>query len=84
VIRGFTIVLFGVPGILDGKPALPVALVGSFAVAYTTIPLAHGWGPKSLAALLGALGSLLLTALPAVLFRSVRPTCRSKARSSPA
>jgi uncharacterized membrane protein len=45
--------------------------VGSFAVAYTTIPLAHGWGPKSLAALLGSLASLLLTALLAVLFTNL-------------
>jgi uncharacterized membrane protein len=63
--------VFVVPAILDGKPALLVALVGSFAVAYTTIPLAHGWGPKSLAALLGSLASLLLTALLAVLFTNL-------------
>jgi uncharacterized membrane protein len=62
------VLVFVVPAILDGKSALLVALVGSFAVAYTTIPFAHGWGPKSLAALLGSLGSLLLTALLAVLF----------------
>ena len=62
------VLMFVVPAILDGKSALLVALVGAFAVAYTTIPLAHGWGPKSLAALLGSLGSLLLTALLAVLF----------------
>jgi uncharacterized membrane protein len=42
------VLLFVVPAILDGKSALLVALVGSSAVAYTTIPLAHGWGPKSL------------------------------------
>jgi uncharacterized membrane protein len=65
------VLLFVVPAILDGKPALLVAVVGSFAVAYTTIPLAHGWGPKSLAALLGSLGSLLLTALLAVLFTNL-------------
>jgi uncharacterized membrane protein len=65
------VLLFVVPAILDGKPSLLVALVGSFAVAYTTIPLAHGWGPKSLAALLGSLGSLLLTALLAVLFTNL-------------
>jgi uncharacterized membrane protein len=65
------VLLFVVPAILDGKSALLVALVGSFAVAYTTIPLAHGWGPKSLAALLGSLGSLLLTALLAVLFTNL-------------
>jgi len=38
------------------------------AVALITIPLAHGWGPKSLAALLGTAASLVLTALLAVLF----------------
>jgi uncharacterized membrane protein len=65
------VLLFVVPAILDGKPALLVALVGSFAVAYTTIPLAHGSGPKSLAALLGSLASLLLTALLAVLFTNL-------------
>ena len=59
---------FVVPAILDGKSALLVAVVGSVAVAFTTIPLAHGWGPKSLAALLGSVASLLLTALLAVLF----------------
>lgn len=65
------VLLFVVPAILDGKSALLVALVGSFAVAFTTIPLAHGWGPKSLAALLGSLASLLLTALLAVLFTNL-------------
>jgi uncharacterized membrane protein len=65
------VLLFVVPAILDGKSALLVALVGSFAVAFTTIPLAHGWGPKSLAALLGSLSSLLLTALLAVLFTNL-------------
>src|SRR4051794_16106059 len=65
------VLLFVVPAILDGKSALLVALVGSFAVAFTTIPLAHGWGPKSLAALLGSLASLLITALLAVLFTNL-------------
>ena len=57
-----------VPAILDGKSPLLVAVVGSLAVALTTIPLAHGWGPKSIAALLGTAASLILTALLAVLF----------------
>ena len=65
------VLLFVVPAILDSKSALLVALVGSFAVAFTTIPLAHGWGPKSLAALLGSLASLLLTALLALLFTNL-------------
>jgi uncharacterized membrane protein len=62
------VLLFVVPAILDGKSPLLVAVVGSLAVALTTIPLAHGWGPKSLAALLGTAASLILTALLALLF----------------
>jgi uncharacterized membrane protein len=65
------VLLFVVPAILDGKSALLVAVVGSVAVAFTTIPLAHGWGPKSLAALLGSIASLFLTALLAVLFTNL-------------
>jgi uncharacterized membrane protein len=62
------VLLFVVPAILDGEPPLPVAVVGSLAVALITIPLAHGWGPKSLAAVLGTAASLLLTALLALVF----------------
>ena len=62
------VLVFVVPAILDGKPPLLVAVVGSLAVALITIPLAHGWGPKSLAALLGSAASLIITALLAVLF----------------
>jgi uncharacterized membrane protein len=65
------VLIFVVPAILDGKSPLLVAVVGSMAVALTTIPLAHGWGPKSLAALLGTAGSLVLTALLAVLFTNL-------------
>jgi uncharacterized membrane protein len=68
---GFSIaivLLFVVPAILDDKPPLAVAVVGSLAVALITIPLAHGGGPKSLSALLGTAVSLLLTAGLAVLF----------------
>ena len=62
------VLVFMVPAILDHKPPLAVAIVGSLAIALTTIPLAHGWGAKSLGALLGTAGSLLLTAGLAVLF----------------
>jgi uncharacterized membrane protein len=65
------VLLFVVPAILDGRPALLVAVVGSMAIALTTIPLAHGWGAKSLAALLGSVASLILTALLALLFTSL-------------
>ena len=62
------VLVFVVPAILDGEPPLAVAVVGSLAVALVTIPLAHGLGPKSLAALLGTAASLLLIALLASVF----------------
>jgi uncharacterized membrane protein len=62
------VLLFVVPAILDGHSAVAVAIVGSLAIALTTIPLAHGAGPKSLAAVLGTAGSLLLVALLATIF----------------
>jgi uncharacterized membrane protein len=62
------LLVFVVPAILDGTEPLLVALVGSFAVMLTTIGLAHGVGPKSLAAILGTAASLLLTVGLALLF----------------
>lgn len=59
---------FIVPAILDGGSPLAVALVGSLAVMFATMGLAHGVGPKSVAAALGTSVSLLLTAALAVLF----------------
>jgi uncharacterized membrane protein len=62
------VVVFVVPAILDGEPPLAVAVVGAMAIALITIPLAHGGGPKSIAALLGTAASLMLTAALAALF----------------
>ena len=62
------IATFIVPAILDGKSPLAVALVGSLAVMFATMILAHGIGPKSVAAALGTATSLLLTAGLAILF----------------
>jgi uncharacterized membrane protein len=62
------VVAFVAPAILDGKEPVLVAVVGSLAVMLATITLAHGVGPKSLAAILGTAGSLLLTVALAVLF----------------
>jgi uncharacterized membrane protein len=56
------IVGFIVPAILSGEEPFAVAVAGSMAVMLVTIPLAHGIGPKSLAAMLGTAASLLLTA----------------------
>ena len=60
------IVGFIVPAILSGEEPFAVAVAGSLAVMLVTIPLAHGIGPKSLAAMLGTAASLLLTAVLAL------------------
>ena len=61
---GLVIVLvFVVPAIAQGEPALAVAIVGSLAAMLVTITLAHGLGPKSLAAILGTAATLLLVGL---------------------
>jgi uncharacterized membrane protein len=62
------VLLFVVPAILDRKPPFTVAVVGAMAIALITIPLAHGGGSKSRAAILGTAASLLLTAGLAALF----------------
>jgi uncharacterized membrane protein len=62
------VLLFMVPAILAGTSPLAVAVVGSLAVMLTTILLAHGAGPKSLAAILGTAVSLIVTVSLAVLF----------------
>ena len=63
-------IIFGfvIPAILEGEEPVLVALVGSLAVMLVTIPLAHGLGPKSLAAVLGTGASLLITTVLALLF----------------
>jgi uncharacterized membrane protein len=65
------VIFFIVPAILDGTSPLAVALVGSMAVMLLTISLAHGLGPKSLAAMLGTTFSLVLVALLALLFTNL-------------
>jgi uncharacterized membrane protein len=62
------VLVFIVPAIGDGEPALAVAIVGSLAVMLATISLAHGLGVKSLTAMLGTGASLLLVALLALVF----------------
>jgi uncharacterized membrane protein len=57
------VIVFVVPAILEGGPPLGVALVGAFAVMLITIPLAHGFGAKSVAAMLGTAASLVLVVL---------------------
>jgi uncharacterized membrane protein len=59
---------FMVPAILEGSPALAVALVGALAVMLLTVLLAHGTGVTSIAAILGGTASLAATAVLAVVF----------------
>ena len=65
------ILVFIVPAILDGSSALAVAIVGALAIMLATVSLAHGWGAKSLAAMLGTAASLALVALLASAFTSL-------------
>jgi uncharacterized membrane protein len=62
------ILVFVVPAIIHDSPPLAVALVGSMAVMLTTIPLAHGLGPKSLAAMTGTAASLVAIVVLAIVF----------------
>jgi hypothetical protein len=59
---------FVVPAILAGESPFAVAVAGSLAVMLVTIPLAHGLGGKSLAAMLGTTLALILTAVLALVF----------------
>jgi uncharacterized membrane protein len=55
------IVFFVAPSILEGNSPTSVALFGALAVKLETMPLAHGIGPKTIAACLGTAASLVLT-----------------------
>ncbi|HEX2031607.1 MAG TPA: YibE/F family protein [Actinomycetota bacterium] len=59
---------FVLPSILDGRNPLAVALVGSAAIAFLALYLAHGFSTMTTVALLGTLGSLALTAVLANVF----------------
>jgi uncharacterized membrane protein len=56
------LVLFVLPAVLQGQNPLAVAVVGSAAIAFLTMLLAHGPSARTAVALLGVLASLLLTA----------------------
>jgi uncharacterized membrane protein len=54
------LVKFIVPALLDGRPALLVALTGSLAVMFITVTLTNGLGAQTMAAALGITATLLL------------------------
>jgi uncharacterized membrane protein len=62
VVAFAVLVLFLLPALRDGAPAVPVALVASAAILYAVIYLAHGVNLRTSAALLGTLSALLLAA----------------------
>ena len=63
VVAFVVLVVFLLPALRDGAPAIPVALVASAAILYAVIYLAHGVSLRTSAALLGTLTSLLLAAV---------------------
>jgi uncharacterized membrane protein len=63
VVAFLVLVVFLLPALRDGAPAVPVAVVASAAILYVVIYLAHGVSLRTSAALLGTLTSLILAAL---------------------
>ncbi|WP_280297705.1 YibE/F family protein [Nocardia neocaledoniensis] len=56
------VVMFLLPALLDGKPAIPVALVSGALILYVVLYLAHGLNLRTSSALLGTLASMLMAA----------------------
>lgn len=56
------LVLFLLPALLDGKPALPVAMVAGALILYAVLYLAHGVNLRTSSALLGTLSAMVLAA----------------------
>ncbi len=57
------LVMFMLPALLDGKPAIPVALVAGSLILYAVLYLAHGVNLRTSSALLGTLTSMVLAAV---------------------
>jgi len=60
VVAFVVLVVFLLPALRDGAPAVPVALVASSAILFAVIYLAHGVSLRTSSALLGTLTSMLL------------------------
>ena len=63
IVAFVVLVVFMLPALRDGAPAVPVALVASAAILYAVIYLAHGVSLRTSAALLGTLTAMALSAL---------------------
>jgi len=53
---------FLLPGLVDGKPAMPLALTASTAILIAVLYFAHGFSARTSTALLGTIFGLLVTA----------------------
>ncbi len=62
VVAFAVLMVFMLPALRDGAPAVPVALVASSAILFAVIYLAHGVSLRTSAALLGTLTAMLLAA----------------------
>lgn len=62
VIAFAVLMVFMLPALRDGAPAVPVALVASTAILFAVIYLAHGVSLRTSAALLGTLTAMLVAA----------------------
>lgn len=57
------LVMFLLPALLDGKPAIPVAMVSGALILYAVLYLAHGVNLRTSSALLGTLASMMVAAV---------------------
>ncbi len=62
------LVRFILPAILVGKNPVAVAVVGSAAIMFVTLYLAHGFNARTTTAVLGTVGALFITGLLAWIF----------------
>lgn len=67
VFSGAMIVMFMLPALLHAGPAMAIALVGSSAILYVVLYLAHGISMRTSAALAGTLAGVAITAMLAQL-----------------
>ncbi|SHM21591.1 YibE/F family protein [Cryptosporangium aurantiacum] len=71
VVSFAVLLLFIIPGILDGSPPLLVAVVGSAAIMFAVLYLTHGVSVRTSVAILGTLASLVLTGLLGAAFTAL-------------
>ncbi len=77
------LVVFTLPALLDGQPAMPVALVSGAAILFAVLYLAHGVNLRTSSALLGTLASMLVAAaLSAIAIRMTHLTGLSEEQNT--